>query len=188
MNSSNYTNNNNKTQDNDAAENELYSKEEPMSWWSKIKIISGVCSLIFGIVLIYMANTGKLTTVTNDIFSQASKDANPYIEMVQDIAPLDNGRSYKTAYDQAFKSNNWTYFMPDDKRIVQVTSEYEGYEEKIITQFLVTPSEEDSEEFLIEPYAMRIGNYQLSTTEMELVIMSIFSDEIGQIMAELFGY
>ena len=168
--------------------NEVVYTEESMSIWSKIKIFSGLLSVLLGIFIAYMAYTGKLNTIFSDMIGDVSKHANPYIEIVQDCVPFENGRTYESAYNQSFDSNIWTYFKTEDERIVQVSSKHNALNIDIITQFSVTPTDESEGEYWIEPYAMRIGDYQLSTGEMGIIIMSIFNDEISQALAGLFGY
>lgn len=170
------------------ATNEIVYMKESISIWSKIKIFSGLLSVLLGIFIAYMSYTGKLNTIFSDMIGDVSKYANPYIEIVQDCVPFENGRTYESAYNQSFDSNKWTYFKSEDERIVQVSSKHNALNIDVITQFSVTPIEGSEDEYWIEPYAMRIGEYQLSTGEMGIIIMSIFNDEISQVLTGLFGY
>jgi len=166
----------------------IKEEKEEMSLWEKIKIIGGILSVIVGIVIIYMANTGELDTVTNDIISNVSRDANPYIEMVQETTPFDDGRSYKEAFAQSFDSNEWTYFSSGEERIVQIISRHEEYDLQFTTQISLTPIEDSDGDYWIEPYSMRIDDYQLSTDEMSLFLLGIFDDEVSQALNEIFAY
>lgn len=146
----------------------------------------GVILLIIGIIL--FAN-GKMDLIISDFlasdFGRDYIDSNPYIEMVQSSKPYDN-TSYGEAFANEFDSNEWSYFKSDGLRIVQVVSAYNDIDDKMITQFLLTPQENDL--FYIEPYAVNVSGKNLSDVEINMVIAAIFEGEFLNAIGELIFY
>ena len=153
------------------------------TFWNTIKFLIAVvviCVFIFG----------KPHVIGADFLAFLNGDDhidNPYLEMVLNHRPFNDGSSYYGAFAATFDRNEWHYFKADGKRIVQVTSYYADIDDKMITQFLVTPTEEGNE-FLIEPYAMRLSGQDLSKTEMNIVLGAVFSGDILEALGELIFY
>lgn len=140
--------------------------------------IALACFLIFG----------DTETIMTDILATINEDDNQYIQMVCDLAPFDGGSTYYEAFEETFDYNEWKYFKTDNgQRIVQVTSRYSDLDDELITQFILTPTDEKGY-FLIEPYAMRASGQDLSSYEMNIVIAALFEGDITSALAELFFY
>lgn len=130
-----------------------------------------------------MFASGKFNLFITDFLAAInSSNDNPYIEMVRSVKPYDN-MSYGSAFDTEFDYNEWSYFKSDKGRIVQVISRYENIDEKMITQFLLTP--QDNEQFYIEPYAVNVSGVNLSDFEIDLVIAAIFKNDLAQVLFDL---
>ena len=159
-------------------------KKNPFkTFWNTIEILIAavvICVFIFGKP--YVIGADFLAFLTGDDYTD-----NPYLEMVLNHRPFNNGSTYYGAFTTTFDRNEWHYFKADGKRIVQVTSYYADIDEEMITQFLVTPSE-NGKEFLIEPYAMRLSGQDLSRNEMNIVLGAVFSGDILEALGELIFY
>ena len=105
--------------------------------------------------------------------------------MVQSLKPYDN-TSYGQAFSDEFDNNEWSYFKSDGMRIVQVISTYNDINDKMITQFLLTPQEDDK--FLIEPYAVNVSGMNLSNIERNVVIAALFKGDLSQVLFESLLY
>ena len=147
--------------------------------------------IVIVVALIYFFCSGKSSIIINDFlasdFGRDFVDYNPYIQMVQDAKPTDYNTTYKEAYSRTFDSSEWEYFKSDEKRVVQVVSTYEGIDDELITQFLLTPTDENGQ-FWIEVYAMRVSGQDLNKYEMGIVMAAIFENEVLGALQELFLY
>lgn len=148
-----------------------------------IKITFGVLEIIALIVVGILFMSGKFNLFITDFLAAInSTNDNPYIEMVQSLKPYDN-MSYGSAFGAEFDYNEWSYFKSDGCRIVQVVSRYNDINDKMITQFLLTPEGED--QFRIEPYAVNVSGQNLSKYEIDLVIAAIFKNDLAQALYDL---
>lgn len=147
--------------------------------------------IVIVVALICFFCSGKSSIIINDFlasdFGRDFVDYNPYIQMVQDAKPTDYNTTYKEAYSRTFDSSEWEYFKSDEKRVVQVVSTYEGIDDELITQFLLTPTDENGQ-FWIEVYAMRVSGQDLNKYEMGIVMAAIFENEVLGALQELFLY
>ena len=145
--------------------------------------------IVIVIALIYFFCSGKSSIIINDFlasdFGRDFVDYNPYIQMVQSLKPYDN-TSYGEAFSDEFDNNEWSYFKSDGMRIVQVVSTYNDINDKMITQFLLTPQEDDK--FLIEPYAVNVSGVNLSNIERNMVIAALFKGDLSQVLFESLLY
>lgn len=169
--------------------NELtYERDTPVGCFKRfITLIEIVCA----IALLFFIFSSKGFVVATDLMAYFNEDGydNPYIEMVHNHKPFNDGNSYVAAFAQNFDSNTWTYFKSDNgQRIVQVISTYNDItDDEMITQFIVTPTDEKGQ-FLIEPYAMRVSGQDLSNYEMNIVLAAIFENDVINALGELFLY
>lgn len=155
-----------------------------------LKTLWNTIEIIIAIVVICVFIFGKPYVIGADFLAFLNGDDhidNPYLEMVLNHRPFNGGSTYYGAFAATFDRNEWHYFKADGKRIVQVTSYYTDIDEEMITQFLVTPTEE-SGQFLIEPYAMRISGKDFSETEMNIVLAAVFSGDVLEALGELIFY
>lgn len=130
---------------------------------------------------------GEPEVLMMDFISSIDQEDNPYLEMVQNHRPFENGNTYYNAYKNTFDSNQWKYFKAENGlRIVQVTSRYNDIDDVLLTQFVITPAEDG--EFYIEPYAMRLSGKNLTKTEINIVLAGVFEGEIANALGELFLY
>lgn len=145
--------------------------------------------IVIVIALIYFFCSGKSSIIINDFlasdFGRDFVDYNPYIQMVQSLKPYDN-TSYGEAFSDEFDNNEWSYFKSDGMRIVQVVSTYNDINDKMITQFLLTPQEDDK--FLIEPYAVNVSGVNLSNIERNMIIAALFKGDLSQVLFESLLY
>ena len=145
--------------------------------------------VVIVVALIYFFCSGKSSIIINDFlasdFARDFVDYNPYIQMVQSLKPYDN-TSYGQAFSDEFDNNEWSYFKSDGMRIVQVISTYNDINDKMITQFLLTPQEDDK--FLIEPYAVNVSGMNLSNIERNVVIAALFKGDLSQVLFESLLY
>lgn len=145
--------------------------------------------IVIVVALIYFFCSGKSSIIINDFlasdFGRDFVDYNPYIQMVQSLKPYDN-TSYREAFSDEFDNNEWSYFKSDGMRIVQVVSTYNDINDKMITQFLLTPQEDDK--FLIEPYAVNVSGVNLSNIERNMVIAALFKGDLSQVLFESLLY
>jgi len=145
--------------------------------------------ILIVVALIYLFCSGKGSIIINDFlasdFGRDFVDHNPYIQMVQSLKPYDN-TSYSEAFSDEFDNNEWSYFKSDGMRIVQVVSTYNDINDKMITQFLLTPQEDDK--FLIEPYAVNVSGVNLSNVERNMVIAALFKGDLSHILFESLLY
>lgn len=153
-----------------------------------VNIIEIVCAIIF--LYVFLFGSGNLI-VTDFIAYLNGNDHidNPYLEMVLNHRPFDDGESYYSAFSRTFDDNEWTYFKADNgQRIVQVISTYKDIpNDKMITQFAVSPTDE-KDYFLIEPYAMRVSDRNLTEYEINIVLAAVFKNDVTNALAELFLY
>lgn len=145
--------------------------------------------IVIVVALIYFFCSGKSSIIINDFlasdFGRDFVDYNPYIQMVQSLKPYDN-TSYGEAFSDEFDNNEWSYFKTDGMRIVQVVSTYNDINDEMITQFLLTPQEDDK--FLIEPYAVNVSGVNLSNIERNMIIAALFKGDLSQVLFETLLY
>lgn len=168
------------------SENSIITEEKHQSHFKQIVSFIGSCCTIIFVLFLF---TAKGQIFMTDIIASINSDGydNPYIEMVQNLQPFDNGESYAQAFARTFDKNNWSYFKSDNGlRIVQITSTYNDIpDEKMITQILVSPTSEKNQ-FFMEPYAINVSGQDLTEYEMNMVLVSVFKNDIGNIFSELF--
>lgn len=155
-----------------------------------LKTIWNIIEIAAIIIVAWIFIFGEPYVIGADILAALNGDDyidNPYMEMVMNHKPLNDGNTYYSAFASTFDRNDWHYFKHDGKRIVQVTSFYTDINDKMITQFLITPSE-DGESFYIEPYAMRVSGKDLTPSEMNIVLGAVFSGDILNALSELVFY
>ena len=154
-----------------------------------VKITFNVLKVIAIIAVIWLLTTGEFSVIISDFlssdFGENFIDNNPYIEMVQSLMPYDN-TSYGEAFRDEFDNNEWSYFKSDGMRIVQVVSTYNDINDKMITQFLLTPQGDD--QFYIEPYAVNVSGVNLSNIEKNMVIAALFKGDLSQVLLESLLY
>lgn len=114
-----------------------------------------------------------------------NKSNDVYVEMVKSLKPYDN-TSYFEAFDSEFDNNVWSYFKSNEKHIVQVVSTYNDINDKMITQFLLTPQGND--QFYVEPYAVNVSGVNLSNIERNMVIAALFKGDLSQVLLESLLY
>lgn len=171
----------------------IYEDSKNSEKKSPLKTIWGFMKFIALVVVACIFFCNPLTAGTDLLAFLNGNDYidNPYLEMVQNHRPFNNGDTYYGAFANTFDENKWTYFKDNGDRIVQVQSYHNDLTTEVITQFLITPDEE-KEAFLIEPYAMKISGQLLSEYEMNIVLSAMFSGELietlGGILGRLFIY
>lgn len=175
--------------DNKATSNDSDFKTDWNEFKKTAKITFNVLKVIAVIAVIWLLATGKFSVIISDFlssdFGKDYIDNNPYIEMVQSLKPYDN-TSYGKAFSDEFDNNEWSYFKSDGMRIVQVVSTYNDINDEMITQFLLTPQEDDK--FLIEPYAVNVSGVNLSNIERNMVIAALFKGDLFQVLFESLLY
>ena len=171
----------------DIQENEGCFPEIKKTWKRIINVIE-IVGLIICAILFF---TGKFELVMTDFIAAVNSDGNdnPYIQMVQELCPYDDGASYYEAFSRNFDTSYWSYFKSDGIRVVQVVSRIDNIpDEELITQFTVTPTEEKGQ-FYIEPYAMQFSGKDLAEYEMTILLAKIFDEElIGELLDKLFFF
>lgn len=173
-----------------ATANTMNNKDGFLSKIKKIfKPVFIAIDIVIVVALIYFFCSGKSSIIINDFlasdFDRDFVDYNPYIQMVQSLKPYDN-TSYREAFSDEFDNNEWSYFKTDGMRIVQVVSTYNDINDKMITQFLLTPQEDNK--FLIEPYAVNVSGVNLSNIEKNMIIAALFKGDLSQVLFESLLY
>ena len=169
----------------------IIAEEKPKS--KLLKRVFNFIEIAVIIFLIFALSTGKLNLVMMDLYASINGNDyanNPYIEMVLNHKPFNDGETYVEAFARSFDSNNWTYFKADNgQRIVQVVSYYKDIpDDKMIMQIAVTPQDREGTSFWIEPYAMKVSGQDLSNYEMNIVLAAIFKNDVANRIGELFFY
>jgi len=145
--------------------------------------------IVIVVALICFFCSGKSSIMINDFlasdYGRDFVDYNPYIQMVRALKPYDN-TSYGEAFSNEFDNNEWSYSKSDGMRIVQIVSTYNDINDKMITQFLLTPQEDNK--FLIEPYAVNVSGVNLSDIERDMVIAALFKGDLSQVLFESLLY
>ena len=173
-----------------ATANTMNNKDGFLSKIKKIlKPVFIAIDIVIVVALIYFFCSGKSSIIINDFlasdFGRDFVDYNPYIQMVQSLKPYDN-TSYGEVFSDEFDNNEWSYFKSDGMRIVQVVSTYNDINDKMITQFLLTPQEDGK--FLIEPYAVNVSGVNLSNIERNMIIAALFKGDLSQVLFESLLY
>lgn len=152
-------------------------------------IITITCSIIF-LYFVLLENNYLIATDLAATMNIDDCAENPYLEMVVNHKPFNDGETYIEAFSRNFDSNHWTYFKTENgQRIVQVVSGYNDIPgEKMITQISVTPVDNNRGYFYIEPYAMQVSGHNLTENEMNIVLAAVFKNDIVNALEELFFY
>ena len=175
--------------DQNSTNEKISIRKESKSTFNRIINIIEVAIAIF---FIYVFLFGSDSLIITDLIAKLNGNDyidNPYLEMVLNHKPFDEGESYYSAFSRTFDDNEWTYFKSNNgQRIVQVISTYKDIlNDKMITQFAISPTDEKGY-FLIEPYAMRVSGRDLTEYEMNLVLAAVFDNEVVNALGELFLY
>jgi len=151
--------------------------ESKYSLWDKLKIIGSILSVLLGLLIAWMGFTNQGQIMFMDIMGKINPSDNAYVVMVQALRPLDDGRTYKTAFDNTFINNDWTYYKSGGTRYVKVVSYDYDPQDTLTTKFKLKPTG-DNGDFWIEPYSMEINGYDLGYYEMYGAFAVIFGEEV----------
>ncbi len=150
-----------------------------------VSIIKTIWFLLLVLVFVFGGGAQKVLDLFTGNNGYTDRD---YISMVQDHCPFDNGDSYYEAFDKTFDHNEWKTFETANGRMVQVISSFNDIpNETMITQFSVTPAEQEGY-FIIEPYAMRVSGQDLNTYDMNIILATVFEDDVINALGELILY
>lgn len=153
------------------------TSEKKYSLWDKLKIISSILSVLLGLLVVWMCFTNQGQIFFMDIMGKIDSSDNAYVTMVQTLRPLDDGRTYKTAFDNSFENNDWTYYKSGGTRYVKVVSYDYDPNDKLTTTFKLKPTG-DKGQFWIEPYSMDVNGYNLNEYEVYSVFAVLFGEEV----------
>ena len=148
-----------------------------ISIWEKMKIIGSILTVILGIAVICMSSTSSGKMFFADFLASINPEDNEYVHMVQNLRPIDGGRSYEQAFASSFENNEWSYFKDGDTRYVEVKSYADDSDDCMVTQFVLTPTGENGQ-FMIEICSMELPDGELNKFEMITALSFVFGEEV----------